>query len=99
MKKPLLAILATLTITPLSAQTLVMPNTGGGEITLTNRVCKINGRTYENLKLAYSWTREIYFEGCWALIDSNIHVQWVFDNARSERRVYPVDRFSLKESM
>ena len=99
MKKTLLILLTTLCIAPVSAQTLVMPNTGGGEITLTNRVCKVNGKQYDNLKLAYSWTREIYFEGCWALIDSNIHVQWVFDSGRTERRVYPIGSFSLKESM
>lgn len=95
MKKLLLGLLFCATVS--NAQTLVMPNQGGGEITLTNRICKINGRTYDSLKLAYSWTRSIYFEGCWALIDGNVHIQWSFDDGRSERRVYPVSSFSLRE--
>lgn len=81
------------------ADSLVMPNTGGGEITLTNRQCKINGVVHDKLHQAYSWTREIYFEGCWTIIDGNAHVLWVFSDGKNERRVYPLNNFKLRQDM
>ena len=95
MKKLLVALGLVLSINA-HAETWVMPNTGGGEITLTNRVCEYNGKTYDNLRRAYSWTKQIYFDGCWSVIDGNVHVVWNFSDGTSERRVYQISHFTRR---
>lgn len=76
-----------------SAQVYVMPNEGGGEITLTSRQCEHKGKTYSSLKEAYTWSNQLYLSGCWALIDGNIHIVW-YVNDRPERRVYNIQNFT-----
>lgn len=95
--KKLLLTLALLTGVA-NAQTFVMPNSGGGEITLTSDACKADGGKYTSLRHAYSWTNKIYFEGCWALIDGNVHITWMFSDGTRERRVYPPSAFTKKET-
>ncbi len=80
------------------AETWVMPNQGGGEITLSDQTCKADGGKYTALKHAYSWTNQIYFEGCWLIQDGNVHIIWVHDDGSRNRRVYPVGAFSKKSS-
>lgn len=78
------------------AETWVMPNKGNGEITLTTQKCKADNYAYPALKHAYSWTDSVYFEGCWAVIDGNVHITWMFSNGDRERRVYPINSFNKK---
>ncbi len=75
------------------AQVYVMPNDGGGEITLTSRQCEHKGKTYPSLKEAYTWSNQIYVGGCWAVIDGNVHIIWHV-NDRAERRVYNIQSFT-----
>jgi hypothetical protein len=75
------------------AQVYVMPNEGGGEITLTSRQCEHKGKTYSNLKEAYTWSNQIYIGGCWTVIDGNVHIIWNL-NDRAERRVYNIQSFT-----
>lgn len=89
-------ILGMLIATSAFAETWVMMNQGGGEITLTKQSCKADGGAYPSLRHAYSWTNKIYFEGCWAVIDGNIHITWMFSDGSRERRVYPIDAFNKK---
>lgn len=79
-----------------NAETWVMPNQGNGEITLTDQSCKADGGRYTALKHAYSWTTSIYFEGCWSVIDGNVHIIWTFSDGTRERRVYPLASFNKK---
>ncbi len=78
------------------AETWVSVNKGGGEITLTDRVCKNNGKEYPKLREAYSWTQSIVIEGCWALIDGNVHVIWFEPSGGADKRIYPPQGFMKK---
>ena len=95
--KKILVLLGLLSVlTSVKAETWVMPNQGGGEITLTNKQCTADNGAYPSLRHAYSWTNQIYFEGCWSLIDGNVHIVWVFKDGSRERRVYQAVSFSKK---
>jgi len=81
-----------------SGPILVSPNEDGGQITLTMRDCETDGRNftreYPNLRLAYTYGNKTpYIEGCWTLIDGNVHVVYFHNNTR---RVYPIDGFKRK---
>ena len=67
------------------ADTWVMPNNGGGQVVLTDRACK----GYKNLYEAYTYTNNIYIDGCWALVDGKVHVAW----NNQGRRVYEMNDF------
>ena len=81
-----------------SGPILVSPNEDGGQITLTMRDCETDGinytKQYSNLRLAYTYGNKTpYLEGCWTLIDGNVHVVYFHNNTR---RVYPIDGFKRK---
>lgn len=78
------------------AESWVSTNKGGGEITLTDRVCRHQGKDYPNLREAYSWTNSIVVEGCWTLLDNNVHVIWFEPNGRHDKRVYSPNGFVKK---
>ena len=78
------------------ADTWFMTNQGGGEITLTDTTCKADNGKYPALKNAYSWTNKIYFEGCWAMIDGNVHVIWMLPSGERPRNVYSPSSFTRK---
>ena len=74
---------------------LVAPNQDGGEIVLTTRNCEADGKNftaeYPNLRQAYTYGNNVpYKEGCWTIIDGNVHVLYFHNNSR---RVYPLDGF------
>ena len=68
------------------ADTWVMPNNGGGEITITDRLCQ----GFKNIYYAYSYSDVSFIEGCWALMDGKVHIQW---NNGVGRRVYELNGF------
>ena len=68
------------------ADTWVMPNNGGGQVVLTDRECKGHKGLYE----AYTYTNQVYMDGCWALIDGKVHVAW---GKGQGRRVYEMNDF------
>lgn len=96
MKKLLLVLLLTSGIA--HAEIYVMPNNGGGEITLTTQTCKAENGKYTQLKHAYTWSNEVYIEGCWALIDGNVHITWLNKDGSGTRRVYEPKNFTKKET-
>lgn len=97
--KKILVLLGLLSVlTSVKAETWVMPNQGGGEITLTSQTCQADNGKWTALKHAYSWTNQIYFEGCWSLIDGNVHIIWVHSDGSRSRRVYPPNAFTQKGS-
>lgn len=98
MKKLLLILGATLALNA-NAETWVLPNTSGGEITLTSQACKADNGQYASLKHAYTWTHEAYVEGCWTVVDGNVHIVWLMSSGKRERRVYSLSSFSKKGSM
>ena len=80
---------------PSKAQVFVMPNQGGGEITLTSRPCVINGKTIEGVKEAYTWSNSTaYAKACWAVVDGAVHVLYLDSN---KRMVYPIEDFRQKQ--
>jgi hypothetical protein len=95
MKKLLVALGLILSLNAY-AESWVMPNQGGGEITLTDRQCDADNGAYPALKKAYSWTNKIYFDGCWTVIDGNIHVVWMLPNGTRPRNVYPIGSFTRR---
>ena len=97
MKKTLLGLLLVSGIA--NAQVFVMPNNGGGEITLTQEKCKADNGAYPALRHVYSWTNSYYMEGCWAVIDGNISVIWMNKDGSRERRIYPINGFNKKETL
>jgi hypothetical protein len=81
-----------------SGPVLVSPNEDGGQITLTMRDCVTGGKNftqeYPNLRLAYTYGNKTpYIEGCWTLIDGNVHVLYFHNNTR---RVYSLDGFQRR---
>lgn len=96
MKKLLFALLFFSNIA--YAESWFIQNKGGGEIVITSQTCKADGGKYTELRHAYSWTTELYQEGCWYLIDGNIHVIWVHKDNTRERMVYPIGNFTKKET-
>jgi hypothetical protein len=79
------------------AESWVMPNEGGGEITLTSEACMADGGKYASkLKKAYSWTNRIYFDGCWGVVDGNVHVIWMLPSGERARNVYNINSFTRR---
>ena len=97
MKKILVSLLLLLSAHA-SAETWVMPNDHGGEITITDQTCKADNGRWTSLKHAYAWTNKAYIEGCWTMIDGNVHITWIFSNGNRERRVYSPSGFNKKSS-
>ena len=83
MKKLLIGLL--LVSGSVMADTWVMNNNGGGQIVLTDRVCKQSKALYE----AYTHTNQGYWSGCWAIVDGKVHVVW----ENKDRRVYELNDF------
>ena len=95
----LISILALSALTgcavPAKAQVFVVPNKGGGEITITTRPCIINGENKSQLREAYTWTPSYPFEkGCWGVVDGMIHIIFL---KSGERRVYAISDFQEKK--
>lgn len=90
-----LAVLVGGCATKAKAATLVTENGDGGQIVLTDRPCEFQGEVYEGLYRAYTWGHSAaYSEGCWTIVDSNVHV--VYERS-GKRRVYPLRAFRVKE--
>lgn len=68
------------------ADTWVMNNAGGGQIVLTDRLCK----GQKHLYYAYSHSDRSFLEGCWALMDGKVHIAW---DQKVGRRVYDKNDF------
>ena len=96
--KKILAIALFILSSTAMADVWVMKNQGGGEITLTSDRCKADNYAYPDLKNAYTWTNQVYQEGCWALIDGNVHVTWINSNGSRNRMVYPPSSFTKKST-
>lgn len=87
MKKLLIGLL--LVSGSVMADTWVMNNNGGGQIVLTDRVCKQSKALFE----AYTHTNAGYWSGCWAIVDGKVHVVW----EGKDRRVYNINDFVADE--
>jgi hypothetical protein len=77
------------------AQVMVTPNKADGEIVLTMRPCINENKEVEGLFEAYSWgVNAPKLDGCWALLDGNIHV--VFKKL-GDVHVYPINAFKRRD--
>lgn len=98
MKRALSLIVMLATIgyaSPALTQVFVMPNKGGGEITLTARPCVISGETIDGLREAYTWSpASPHQQGCWTVVDGMVHVIYL---KTRERMVYPIEHFQRKQ--
>lgn len=92
MKKLLIALGLLLSVNAY-AESWVLRNNGGGEITLTKRQCELGGKVYPNLNEAYTWTNQLFIQGCWSVIDGNVHIVWAFSDGSGTRNVYPIANF------
>lgn len=97
MKRGLLALLLGMTIcTTTLADVYVMANEAGGEITLTERVCKEN----KNWLQAYSYGKSAYYKGCWNMRDRLVVVVWQSDATGAvSTRVYSPSDFTKRTSI
>lgn len=98
MNKALLTTVAFVLIgcaSPAQTQIFVMPNKGGGEITLTARPCVINGETVDGLREAYTWSpASAHQQACWTIVDGMVHVLYLRSR---DRMVYPIENFQRKQ--
>ena len=80
-----------------TADLLVLPNNGGGEIVLTSRRCELAGLRYNNLRAAYSRGDDgAAVDGCWAFMDGVYHVIWVGRYGQPLRRIYSVEGWEVR---
>ena len=84
MKKLLIALV--LVSCNAMADTWVMANNGNGQIVITDRLCQ----GYKHIFYAYSYSDRAFLEGCWAVIDGKVHIEW---NQKVGRRVYEMNDF------
>ena len=96
MKKLLLILGLTLALN-VNAEVWVQPNESGGEITLTDKVCEVQGKVYNNLRKAYAWSNKNYVEGCWGILDGNVHAMWIYADGTTGRKVYPISSFTRRQ--
>ena len=87
--KGLLAVLLAALSFSANADSWVLSNQGGGQIVITDRLCK----GYKNIYYAYTYTSRFYADGCWRLLDGKIHI--VYENG--EKRVYEASDFTPDE--
>ena len=92
--KKTLVLLGLLLSAHVNAEAWVMPNKGGGKITLTKEACPFDNYKYTALKKAYTWTNSTYQEGCWRVLNGEVHVVWVDADGSGERRVYDLNSFT-----
>lgn len=98
MRKLIAAVALSLAGCAMAQDVFVMPNRTGGEIVLTSRVCKFEGKTYEHLREAYSHYPDGVLQGCWHIKDAMIEVIWnVRGNA--ERRMYNFNDFQQRKTL
>lgn len=72
-----------------------MPNKSGGEIVITDRECRHNGKPFSTLNQAYAYSNGSYTEGCWTVQDDMIKIIWNIVGG-PETRVYDPKEFTLK---
>jgi hypothetical protein len=93
--KKALATVACIFAGAAQAQVFVMPNKGGGEITLTARECVIKGKKFDQLFEAYTWTpSDAYTQACWTIVDGMVHVLYLESR---NRMVYPIEAFKERK--
>jgi len=91
--KYIIALLLTLGVHTAHAEAIAKSeNEGGGYIVLTNEVCKVQGKTYSELRRVYSYTQSgLTQEGCFMLEDETVLVVWESGN----KRRYAASGFTL----
>jgi hypothetical protein len=78
-----------------AAAIATMSNEGGGKIVLTDEVCKNNGKTYNKLNRAYSYTTSGHnSEGCFYIEDETVVVIWDTSSGVRQMR-YPAENFTI----
>jgi hypothetical protein len=77
------------------AESWSMKNKNGGEIVITDRECRHNGKTYSLLRQAYSYWNGGLLEGCWTIQDNVVKIIWNVTGG-AETRVYEFGDFSKK---
>lgn len=93
--KKWICLLTCLPMTVLAAA-FSMKNQGGGEIVITDRDCKLNGKSYAPLKEAYAYLNDgKTIQGCWLVKDGMVEVIWSFSGS-AETRLYQVTDFKEK---
>jgi len=94
--KSIVKFVLLLAAAPVFGQVYVLPNKGGGEITITGRPCVIKGQNHPELREAYTWSPSAPYEkGCWTIIDGMVHILFLDTN---NRRVYAIEDFQKKET-
>ena len=89
MKK--LLLIAALVAAPAMADSWAIVNKNGGEIVITDRVCK----GYKNLRFGYSYAEAgKTLNGCWTIIDDRVH--FIYDDGTVY--TYPVSSFYKKST-
>lgn len=72
-----------------------MPNEGGGKIVLTDETCKHDGKTYDTLSRAYSYSTSGHgSEGCFFIEDETVVVVWATSSGAKRMR-YPAENFTI----
>ena len=91
--KYIIVLLLTLSINTAQAEAIAQsPNEGGGFIVLTNEICVIGKKTFNELRRVYGYTsRGDTQEGCFMLEDETVVVVW--DSGNKKR--YPASGFTL----
>ena len=91
--KILVVLLLMLGVTTAQAEAIAQsPNEGGGFIVLTNQVCKVNNKTFPELRRVYSFTQSgLTQEGCYGIEDETVVVVWESGN----KRRYAASGFTL----
>lgn len=96
MKKLIAGVCVALCTTGAWANSWSMMNQNGGEIVITDRPCRVDGKEYAPLREAYSYWNGGYVSGCWHTQDDMIRVIWKRADGKADIRMYDPREFSPK---
>jgi len=75
-----------------------MPNESGGKIVLTDEKCTRNGKIYEGLARAYTYSGTgLNVEGCYIVEDDTALIAWLNPDGTVSKNRYKLEYFTLPQ--
>lgn len=93
--KKIIGLLAMAVAMDAGAVVMTLKNNAGGEVVISDRVCKLKDKEYPPLKEAYAYSSDgSTFNGCWTMKDGRVWVMYV----GGDERLYDPANFVVKDT-